>query len=152
MTTAVDAPFYSTEFGAFLPSKAARLQEILQDYNPYISLVFIPPSQRSEEDTHPFALLDSSPWRAPYIIRHITEAEVERPEVILAWLFEGDLAKHSAVSLMAKQRIAAEAARLVDLKRQEDDRLARQELAAALVTGGRDKKHYYKHNGKTFRQ
>lgn len=152
MTTAVDAPFYSTEFGAFLPSKAARLQEILQDYNPYISLVFIPPSQRTDTDTHPFAMLDSSPWREPYIIRHISEDEIERPETLLAWLFEGDLAKHSVVSIMQRQRIAEDAAKLLDLKRQEDDRLERQELAAALVSGGRDKKHFFKHNGKTFRK
>lgn len=150
MTSTVDAPIYSHEFGGFLSSKAARLQEILQDYNPYISLVFIPPKDRSADDVHPFALLDSSPWREPYIIRHITEAEVEDPAKILAWLFEGDLSKHSVVSVMAKQRLAEEAAKLVDLKRQEDDRLERMELAAALATGGRDKKNYYRHNGKTF--
>lgn len=152
MTSTVDAPIYSHEHGGFLSSKAARLQEILQDYNPYISLVFIPPKNRSAEDTHPYALLDSSPWRAPYIIRHITEVEIEDPAKILAWLFEGDLSKHSHVSIMAKQKIAEEAAKLVDLKRQEDDRLERQDLAASLLVGGRDHKNYYRHNGKVFRQ
>lgn len=152
MTTAVDAPFYSSEFGTFLPGKAARLQEILQDYNPYISLVFIPPSARSVEDTHPYALQDSSPWRAPYIIKRLTEQEVEDPARILAWLFEGDLSKHSEVSVLARQKIAEEAAKLVDLKRQEDVRAERQELSAALLVGGRDKKNYFRHNGKVFRQ
>lgn len=152
MTSTVDVPIYSHEYGGFLPSKAARLQEILQDYNPYISLVFIPPKERSAEDTHPYALLDSSPWRAPYIIRHITETEIEDPAKILAWLFEGDLSKHSAVSIMQRQQIAEQAAQLVDLKRQEDARLERQDLAAALLVGGRDHKNYYRHNGKTFRQ
>ena len=57
----VDAPLYSSEFGEFLPSKAARLAEVLHDYNPYLELVFVPSSQRDDTDTHPFAIRDNSP-------------------------------------------------------------------------------------------
>lgn len=152
MTTAVDAPFYSPEHGAFLSARAARLQEILRDYNPYLSLVFIPAANRDATDTHPYGILDSSPWVEPYIIRHFTELEIDDPAKILAWLFEGDLSKHSPVDVMTRQRLAEEAAQLVDLRRQEDARLERQELTAALIGGGRDSKHFYRHNGKTFRR
>lgn len=151
MSTAVDAPFYSQEYG-FLPAKAARLQEILHDYNPYLELVFIPPKSRTESDTHPFGILDRSPWRPEYIIRHFTEVEIEEPAKILAWLFEGDLSKHSVVDVMARAKLQEEAAKLVDLKRQEEAAQERQEIAAALVSGGTYKKFYYKHNGKTFRR
>lgn len=151
MTSAVDAPFYTPEYG-FLPAKAARLQEILADYNPYLSLVFVPPRDRTEADTHPFAIQDSSPWRPKGIVRHITEAEMENPEKILAWLFEGDLSKHSVVGVMERQRLAEDAARLMDLKRQEEARQERLELSEALITGGVNGKHYYRHNGKTFRR
>lgn len=151
MSTAVDAPVYDPFYG-FLPAKAVRLQEILQDYNPYISLVFIPPRDRTEGDSYPFALLDSSPAHPPYIIRNITEQEIERPEDILAWLFEGDLSKHSAVDVLTRQELKSNAAKLLEYKRQEEERQERLELSEALISGGRDRRHYYKHNGKTFRR
>lgn len=151
MSTSVDAPFYDETYG-FLPAKASRLQEILHDYNPYISLVFIPPNERTDEDRFPFALLDTSPAHSPYIIRHISEREMEEPESVLAWLFEGDLSKHSVVDVMKKQELKQQAANLLEYKRQEDERQERIDLAAALAVGGRDKKHFYKHNGKTFRR
>lgn len=140
---------YSDDFG-FLPSKAARLAEVLHDYNPYISLVFVPPRDRTESDVFPYALLDSSPWREPYIIRHLTERELEDPAEVLAWLFEGDLSKHSSVSIMQRNKLKADAERLMAMKREEDEAAERQELAAALMVGGRDRKHYYRHNGTTF--
>lgn len=140
---------YNQDFG-FLPSKAARLADVLHDYNPYISLVFIPPRERSESDVFPYGLLDSSPWREPYIIRHLTEQELEQPAEVLAWLFEGDLSKHRTVDIMAKQKIRADAEKLMNMKAEEDAAAERQELAAALMVGGRDRKHYYRHNGTTF--
>lgn len=146
----VDAPFFSQEYGEFLSSKAARLQEVLQDYNPYLELVFIPSSKRDETDTHPFAIRDNSPWRAGYIVRHITEAEMERPDQILAWLFEGDLSKHSTDDIWVKAKAREAAEKLVQMKREQDIAEERQELAAALIQGGRDKKNFYRHGGKVF--
>ena len=148
-TSMADAPFYSSEHGEFLSSNASRLQEILQDYNPYIELVFIPTALRDGQEA-PFALRDTSPWHAPYIIRHMSAAEVERPGEILAWLFKSDLSKHSALDILTKDRLEREAEELVKRKRDHDVALERQELAAALVTGGRDKKNVYRHNGKVF--
>lgn len=151
----VDAPFYAN--GEFLPSKAARLQEVLQDYNRFLELVYIPSSQRTDTDTHPFAILDSSPWRLGpggqgQIIKHITEREIEDPAAVLAWLFEGDLSKHSAQQIFDRELLKKQAQELLDRKRDMEIAEERQELIAALATGGRDKKHYYRHNGKTFRQ
>jgi len=146
----VDAPFYSQEHGEFLSSKAARLAEVLKDYNPYLELCFIPSSKRDETDTRPFAIRDNSPWRGGYIVRHITEAELERPQEILAWLFEGDLSKHGVSEVMAKQQAKEAAEKLLNLKREQDIAAERQELTAAIVQGGRDKKSSFRHNGKVF--
>jgi|TARA_R100000482_G_scaffold124710_2_gene78543 hypothetical protein len=148
----VDAPFYSTEFGEFLSSKTARFQEILHDYNPYLELVFIPSSKRDSTDTHPYALRDNSPWRGGYIIKHMTEAELEHPERILAWLWEGDLSKHSLVDVMKRTELKRMAEEAMDLKKEQDIAAERQELATALLSGGQDKKHFFRHNGKTFRR
>lgn len=146
----VDAPFYSAEHGEFLSSKAARLQEVLQDYNPYLELVFVPANNRDATDTHPFAIRDNSPWRAGYIVRHITEAEMENPQAILAWLFEGDLSKHGVSELMARHQAKEAADRLLNLKREQDIAEERQELAAEIMKGGRNRLSEFRHNGKIF--
>lgn len=150
-----DAPFYSQEHGEFLSSKAARLAEILHDYNPYLELCFIPSSKRDDTDTHPFAIRDNSPWRLGpggqgYIVRHISEREVDNPQVILEWLFEGDLSKHGLSDIMAREKAREAARELLKLKRDQDIAAERQELAAAIISGGRDKKNYFRHNGKVF--
>lgn len=141
---------YTPDYG-FLPSKAARLADVLHDYNPYISLGFIPPRERGEADVFPYCLIDSSPAHEPYVIRHITEQEMEDPASVLAWLFEGDLSKHRSVDILEKQRLKADAIRLMDLQRREDEAAERRELAASLLQGGRDKKHFFRHAGTTFR-
>lgn len=150
-----DAPFYSQEYGEFLSSKAARLAEVLHDYNPYLELVFIPSSKRDDTDTHPFAIRDNSPWRRGprgegYIVRHISEREADNPQAILQWLFEGDLSKHGVSDLMARAKAKEAAEELLKLKREQDIAAERQELVAALVVGGRDKKNFYRHGGKVF--
>lgn len=148
----VDAPFYSSEFGEFLSSKASRLQEVLHDYNPYLELVFIPSSRRDATDTHPFAIRDNSPWKRGDIIRHISERELDDPGAILAWLFEGDLSKHSLSTIIDKQELKRKADELLRVKRDIEISEERQELAAALLSGGKDHKHFYRHNGQTFRR
>lgn len=150
-----DAPFYSQEYGEFLSSKASRLAEVLRDYNPYLELQFIPSSKRDDTDTHPFAIRDKSPWRLGldgqgYIVRHISERELDRPEEILTWLFEGDLSKHGVSDIQARETARKAADELLKLKRDQDIAAERQELVAALVAGGRDKKNTFRHNGKVF--
>lgn len=149
-----DAPVYSKEHGEFLPSKAARLAEILRDYNPYLELRFIPSSKRDDTDTHPFAIWDSSPWRSRggegYPVRHLTEREMEDPQEILRWLFEGDLSKHGVNEVMARQQAREMSEKILRAKREAEIAEERQELSAAIMVGGRDRKHYFKHNGKVF--
>lgn len=147
----MSAHVYDQDFG-FLPSQAARLADVLHDYNPYISLVFIPPRERSEADVFPYALLDRSPAHAPYIIKHLTERELEDPASVLAWLFEGDLSKHSQVDIMARQKLKQDAEKLLKIQEQEDARQERLELSTALLSGGVNNKHYFRHSGKTFRR
>ena len=150
----VDAPIYSREHGEFLPGKAARLAEILRDYNPYLELRFVPTSKRDDSDTHPFAIWDTSPWRSRggegYPVRHLTEREMENPQAILAWLFEGDLSKRGVSEIMAREEARKTAEKVMRAKESMDEAEARQELAAAIMTGGRDKKNAYRHNGKIF--
>lgn len=144
-----DSPFYSQEHHEFLSSNAARLAEILRDYNPYLQLQFIPTAQRDGLEA-PFRIWDDSPWKGGYTVKLLTAAEIENPQAILQWLFEGDLSKHGVGELVARAKAAEAAEQLLNLKREQDIAAERQELAAALVQGGRDKKHTYRHNGKIF--
>lgn len=148
----VDAPFYSKEFGEFLPSKAARLAEILHDYNPYLELRFIPRMNRDETDTHPFAIWDTSPWRGRggYPVRHLSEQEINNPQEVLRWLFEGDLSKHGLSDIMARSKAKEMSEKIVKAKRDVEIAEERQELSAAIMTGGRDHKNEFRHNGKIF--
>ena len=146
----VDAPLYSSELGEFLPSKAARLAEILRDYNPYLELRFIPSSKRDDTDTHPFAIWDNSPWRGGYPVKHITEREIEDPGAILAWLFEGDLSKHGFSDIVARSKAKEAAEQLLQHKREAEIAEERQELTSAIISGGRNKLNSFRHNGKIF--
>lgn len=152
----VDAPIYHE--GEFLPSKAARLAEVIQDYNPYFELAYIPASARLPGEVHPFAIIDKSPQGLAtshgqgQVIKHITEREIDDPAAILAWLFEGDINRHGAQKVFDGIRLKIQAQEVLDAKRDIELAEERQELIAALATGGRDKKHYYRHNGKTIRQ
>ena len=146
----VDAPLYSSEHREFLPSKAARLAEILHDYNPYLELLFIPSSKRDDTDTHPFAIRDNSPWRRGYIVKHITEQEMSNPEKVLAWLFEGDLSKHSLNEIMNRELAEKAADELLRMKREQDIAEERRDLSEQIIKGGRYKKSTYRHNGKIF--
>ena len=146
----VDAPLYSSEHREFLPSKAARLAEILHDYNPYLELLFIPSSKRDATDTHPFAIRDNSPWRGGYIVRHISEREIEDTQAILQWLFEGDLSKHGMSDIMARAKAKEAAEQLVKHKREAEIAEERQELAAEILKGGRSGLNSFRHGGKIF--
>lgn len=146
----VDAPFYSTEHGEFLSSKASRLAEVLRDYNPYLELVFIPRSKRDASDTHPFAIKDTSPWRGGYIVRHLTEGEMDNPQAVLKWLFEGDLSKHGLSEIQARAKAEEMSSQILQAKRDAEIAEERQELAAAIIAGGRDRKNEFQHNGKIF--
>jgi hypothetical protein len=101
--------------------------------------VFIPPADRTAEDTKPFAIRhERTDTKPAHIVRFLTETEIERPDQILAWVFEGDLSKHGLVSILERQKLAETAAQLVDLKRQQEAAAERQELAAAQRGVARD--------------
>lgn len=148
----MDKLIYNTEQQAFISSKHQHMAEILHDYNPYYTLSWIPPTARSAEDTKPFAIVDSSPWREPYVMRYLSEKEMENPEKVLAWIFEGDLSKHSPGDVLRKMELQDLTRKLMDNKKEEEEALDRQEKLAFLASGGRDRKHYIRDGDKTFRR
>lgn len=114
------AGVWDSEQGAFINAKHQRMAEILHDYNPHFSLVWIPPKNRGALDLKPYAILSSPPHLAPHIIRYLSEKDMDDPVAVLAWIFEGDLSKRRPddVRNMLEAKLAAEEA--MKLKAHED--------------------------------
>lgn len=150
MTTA----FGETSFGSaahvwnsdrkeFINSDHERLATILSDYNPNFALVYIPERDRVTPDDHekPFAILDQSPGRAPYIIKYITPRELQNPEAIISWVFKNDMSKNDVwANFQAEER-----AREVWKKKAEWDE--KEERLDFLSTVMASKRHTYRLGG-----
>lgn len=147
---ATSGQVWNSERGEFISQEHARLASVLHDYNPNLSLVYVPAKERTAADTKPFAILESRPGFAPQIIRYLTELEMRDPKAVLAWVFNGDTARHGVRNIMSRIDNEVAAEKLLTLKRQEDDYEDRIELVAFLSSGGRNKLHTVKHNGRKF--
>lgn len=138
---------WDSTLGCFVSDRHVALAAALNDYNPYFSLVFIPPKDRDATDTKPWAILDSSPAHPPYIMRYLSDAEMENTQEVLAWVFKGDMSKHRPVDVF--DRIAAEerAEQILKLK-EKADHLAEAEDFGKFMFSNRSP-NYIRHNGKT---
>lgn len=148
-----DARLYDSSVHDFISSTHQRLAEILADYDDTLSLEFIPAMARDETDTKPFRVVQTPrDGRAPYVVRYLNEREMADPQQVLLWIWEGDFKKHSPNAIFDRieaQRIVKE---LLEKKQEMDEREEQVDLIANLASGGRDKKHWFKHNGQTFRR
>ena len=142
------AQVYNSDLGEFISEKHAHFAQILQDYKPTLSLVYTPKKDRDATDTKPWAILDSPANLAPHIIRYLSDAEMENPAEILAWIFEGDLDKHRPNDVFARMEAKRAAEELMKLKQQEDELADQLEL---IEFAARTHKNTWKHNGRTYR-
>lgn len=127
--------------GHFVSEKVAYLSEIIQDFNPYLQLVWVPPEHRKgDDDIPPFAVMDTTPGKKPYIVFTLKENELDHR--VLQRLFEADLAEHDVLGRLE----AAERARdLVTLKTKMEAAEERKDFIESVVGSGI---HYYRHNGR----
>lgn len=144
------AGVWDSEAGAFISESHARLAAVLHDYNPYFSLVWVPPKDRNASDTKPFAILYSGPGKPPHIIRYLSEHEMADTTEILAWIFDGDLSKHRPADVFQKIENRERAQQLLQLKKKEAELADAQEFAEYVFS---DKSpNTFKHNGQTYRK
>lgn len=127
--------------GHFVSEKVAHISEIIQDYNPYLQLVWIPPENRAEGDqTPPFAVQDNSPGREPYIVFFIKEDEMD--ERVIARLFQGDNTKHD---ILAEVEAEERARKVLEYKQQMEAAEERRDFIKSVVGSGL---HSFRHNGR----
>jgi len=142
------ANVWNSDLGEFISDAHAHLAQILQDYKPTFSLVYIPKKDRDETDVKPWAILDSPANMPPHIIRYLTDAEMQRPAEVLAWIFEGDLDKHRPDDVFARMELKRQAEELMNLKKQEEELADHMDL---IEFAARTNKNTWRHNGKTYR-
>lgn len=138
---------WDSQMGCFISDKHVQLAGVLSDYNHYFSLIFIPPKDRAATDTKPWAILDRTPGRPPYIMRYLSDAEMENPAEVLKWVFEGDMSKHRPVDIFDRMQAAERAEQLLKLKEKEEHLADAQEFGEYLFRD--NARHYVRHNGRT---
>lgn len=143
------AGVWDSDSGAFISAKMQRMAEILNDYNSNFSLVWVPPKNRDATDTKPYAILDSTPGIPPYIMRYLSEVEMNDPAAVLAWIFDGDTSKHGRNDILMKIQNRENAEQLLNLKAEDDAAQDRQDHIAFYAGGGRNKLNYVREHGKT---
>lgn len=112
-----DHAIYSQEAGCFVSSTLQRFAEILQDYDPYLELRWIPPNLRSDADRSlPYCIVHSPPGQQPYVVKYF--GEDANPEELLARLFAGDTWVHG--NAMTRLENLEKAKRAFELKMQMD--------------------------------
>jgi len=133
-----------TDSGHWVSESHMRIAEIIRDYDPSLSLVWIPVDQRSEEDRgREFAVVHSPPDGPTYTVFHCPASEVDHR--LLARLFNGDMAKNNVLNWLD----SIEEAKAI-IKAKQDMELAeeRQELVKSII---KSPKSVYKHNGVQYR-
>lgn len=126
--------------GTFLSREHQRIAEIIADYDPYLSLAWIPPRARGPEDKEPYAVVHSLPGQEPYVICHLREDQIN--EGLLAWLWSNDNARdgHDPLQMQENKEIAE---RALAMKKEMERREELMDVGKHIIGG----KNYYKHNG-----
>lgn len=125
---------------------ARHLAQILEQYDPgRYELQYVPEGDRQDasltEIVHPFRLIERTPEKGEAVVRWITAAEIRNPAKILEWVFEGDFRKHRPSEVYDRIKYGQKADRMVELAKKQAEAEERQDLAAFLVRGGRERKN-----------
>lgn len=147
-----DRQVWSSERSEFVSENMMTLATVIKDYNPNLSLVYVPPKDRDATDIKPYAIVEAHPDRPPVPVRFLSEREIADRQGILAWVFAGDLTKHRPEDVINRIELQEAAEQALKLKHQEEEAEDRIEFGAFMFSGGRDKKNYLRHDGKTFRR
>lgn len=137
-----NAHIFDNEVGHFVSERHRIVAEIIHDYDDSLSLVWIPPDKRSFDEGQPFAILHSPGNQPSYIVRKLSENDVN--EHLLAWLWSNDSARNGRDlnGYLSSLNAAKEAMRL---KHQQEQREQGADFMLSVLKG----KNYYRHNGTT---
>jgi hypothetical protein len=134
------AHIYDPEIGHFVSSNHSRVAAIIQDYDPTLFLVWIPPNKREMNEEFPFAIMHRPKGKPSYVVRRVRESEVNAG--LIAWLFMNDQARQGK-DILGRLEAYEQAMEAMRLKKQMEQREETKDIAASILGG----KHWYRHNG-----
>ena len=123
----------------FMSEEHRRVAAVIQDFDPTLKVVFVPPELRHNNDNEPFALVHSPFGLPPYVVRRLNYNELD--ERLLAWLFQSDNTKHDVLSKMEADHAAREA---LKLREQMDEMAEARDVAASII---KSPLNTFKHDG-----
>lgn len=134
---------FNSDAGHFINEKHAVIAGVINDYDPSLKLTWIPPADRCNDDSQPFAIEHFQEDGRRVVVRRLREDEVD--ERLIAWLFMNDNARNGRDlhAYLAAQDAAAEAIKM-------KSKLEQQEANADFMTSVLNGKNYYRHGGKVY--
>lgn len=131
------------EDGHWVNEKYARLAEVITDYDANMRLIWIPPENRTVYDLKPYAIIQTHPTTGhESFVFYVSEAEMDRPDLVLSRLFRGDTTKHD---VLANLELDERAARALELKEKMEKAEERQDFIASVA---KSPLHTYRHKGR----
>jgi hypothetical protein len=113
--------YVATEDGRFVSGDHMRIAEIIRDYDPDLCLAWIPPEQRRNQDTHPWAVFYRNKLVATF--EHCDHR-------ILAHLWSHDSQRGNVLAKLDAENAAAKA---VQLKEELEMSEARQDIIVSAL-------------------
>lgn len=153
-TTAQGAKVWSSELNEFISQEHIILAGMLSDYsNGRFSLAYLPQRDRGAFGVEkPFQIQERRNDGQLVAIRDLTYAEMANPGEVLAWIAKGDIARRGVNAVFAEMELERLANEAFKERQLEEERADAREMMVTLARGGRDGKHWFKHNGKTFKR
>jgi hypothetical protein len=128
------------EDGHWVNEKFARISEIINDFDPRLQLVWIPPENRNPTDVKPYGILHTADDGLQKMVMLIKEEELD--ERVLQQLFLNDTSRHDVLATMEAREIAEA---LVRNKEKMEKAAERQEFISSVV---KSPMHSFKHKGR----
>lgn len=105
--------FVPADDGRWVNEDFARLAEIINDYDSWLELRWIPPDKRTRDDKKPYMIVDTR-TNIPVLFA----SELDTPQQILAWLLEADNINGSPLDRIELHNKAIE---LFEMKKRQEE-------------------------------
>lgn len=153
-TTAQGAKVWSSELNEFVSEAHIILAGMLADYSQgRLSLAYLPTRDRGAFGVEkPFQIQERRNDGQLVAIRDLTYADMANPGEVLAWVAQGDIVRRGVNAVFAEMELKRLANEAFAERQREEQRADAREMMMTLAQGGRDRKHFFKHNGQTFRR
>lgn len=129
--------------GHWISEAHSRIAEMINDYDPTMELVWIPPEDRHNSgNAAPYAVRHNPPGKMPYIMFFINEDELDHR--VIGRIYAGDIAKTDVGAMIEANELAYTN---LENRRKMEKALERQDFIKTVVGSH---KHDFKHNGKIY--